>query len=67
MIWHIFALLVSSNASNYFAENLMELQSSTAKAFVITAAVVVVLAGIKAASAIMVPFLLSGFYTVTQD
>jgi len=42
----------------------MELKSSTAKAFVITAAVVVVLAGIKAASTIMVPFLLSIFIAI---
>ena len=42
----------------------MELQSSTAKIFVVTAAVVVVLAGIKAASAIMVPFLLSMFIAI---
>ena len=42
----------------------MELQSSTAKIFVVTAAVVVVLAGVKAASAIMVPFLLSMFIAI---
>lgn len=49
---------------NYFVENVMELKSSTARAFMITAAVVVVLAGIKAASAIMVPFLLSIFIAI---
>lgn len=42
----------------------MELKSSTAKAFVVTAAVMIVLAGIKAASAIMVPFLLSIFIAI---
>lgn len=42
----------------------MELKSSTAKVMVITAAVIVVLAGIKAASAIMVPFLLSIFIAI---
>lgn len=42
----------------------MELKSPTAKALIVLAAVVVVLAGIKAASAIMVPFFLSGFIAI---
>lgn len=42
----------------------MEPKSPTAKAFLITACVVVVLAGLKAASEIVVPFLLSGFIAI---
>lgn len=42
----------------------MELKSPTAKALVVLASLVVVLAGIKAASAIMVPFFLSGFIAI---
>ncbi|MEW9799177.1 AI-2E family transporter [Alteromonas sp. CYL-A6] len=42
----------------------MELRSPTAKVFLVLACVVVVLAGIKAASAIMVPFLLSVFIAI---
>ncbi|WP_018983845.1 AI-2E family transporter [Salinimonas chungwhensis] len=42
----------------------MELKSPTAKALIVLACLVVVLAGIKAASAIMVPFFLSGFIAI---
>ncbi len=42
----------------------MELRSPTAKALIVLAALVIVLAGIKAASAIMVPFFLSGFIAI---
>ncbi|NMH58880.1 AI-2E family transporter [Alteromonas ponticola] len=42
----------------------MELRSPTAKALVVLAALVIVFAGIKAASAIMVPFFLSGFIAI---
>lgn len=42
----------------------MEIKSSTARVMVVTAAVIIVLAGIKAASAIMVPFLLSIFIAI---
>jgi predicted PurR-regulated permease PerM len=42
----------------------MEIKSPTAKVMVVTAAVIIVLAGIKAASAIMVPFLLSIFIAI---
>ena len=42
----------------------MELKSPTAKAMIVLACLVVVLAGIKAASAIMVPFFLSVFIAV---
>ena len=42
----------------------MELKSPTAKAMIVLACLVVVLAGIKAASAIMVPFFLSVFIAI---
>ena len=42
----------------------MEIKSSTARVMIVTAAVIIVLAGIKAASAIMVPFLLSIFIAI---
>ncbi|MBT0588049.1 AI-2E family transporter [Alteromonas oceanisediminis] len=42
----------------------MEVKSSTAKALVICASVVIVLAGLKAANEIVVPFLLSGFIAI---
>lgn len=42
----------------------MELKSPTAKALIVLASLVVVLAGIKAASTIMVPFFLSGFIAI---
>lgn len=42
----------------------MELKSPTAKALIVLACLVVVLAGIKAASAIMVPFFLSAFIAI---
>ena len=42
----------------------MEINSPTAKAILITASVVVVLAGLKAASEIVVPLLLSGFIAI---
>ncbi|MCW8091393.1 AI-2E family transporter [Alteromonas sp. ASW11-130] len=42
----------------------MELRSPTAKVLIVLAALVIVLAGIKAASAIMVPFFLSGFIAI---
>lgn len=42
----------------------MEIQSPVLKAFLIMAAVVIILAGIKAASVILVPFLLSAFIAI---
>jgi AI-2 transport protein TqsA len=42
----------------------MEIQSPVLKAFVIMAAVVIILAGVKAASVILVPFLLSAFIAI---
>jgi len=42
----------------------MEIQSPVLKAFLIMAAVVIILAGVKAASVILVPFLLSAFIAI---
>jgi predicted PurR-regulated permease PerM len=50
--------------THIFVKGYMELQSSTAKIMVVSAAVIIVMAGIKAASAIMVPFLLSLFIAI---
>ncbi|MGB3726595.1 MAG: AI-2E family transporter [Glaciecola sp.] len=45
----------------------MEMKSSVLKAFAIMASVVIILAGVKAASVILVPFLLSAFIAIAMS